>query len=436
MNGHKVLITDSYREQNIAMHAAKPQYGSHGIQWTETVADIAEENGFYSILDYGCGKGYLASSLPNWLNVREYDPAIPGKSDEPATADFVVCTDVLEHIEPDLIDNVLAHIHAVAGKAVLFSVSTVDSLKHLPDGRGAHLIVEDANWWRNKLGRLFDIEQIQSHATNFVCLARPIRELGEINSFAVMPDALRNAHVRINCAATARRLRDNLPAHDRRAVLVCYGPSLKDTLAHVQEDYFDPDTDIICVGASHGFLLGEGILPFACIDCDPRQRNVEQLGKPHPAVQYWLASCVDPSYLKSLDGYDVTLWHIHNGQASEECVWDIDPEAWLLRGGGSVGLRAISLLYSQGYRNFDLHAMDSSYSDNIEYAGLHLGPPKKRIIRVSCNGRTFTSNLSLVDYARQFFADQHLWYGARFRIFGDGLFQEMSRSAAREVTQC
>lgn len=260
-------------------------------------------------------------------------------------------------------------------------------------------------------------------------------ELGKITSVAVMDDRRRNHQVAINSARVKRRLQDGQEAHGRRAVLACYGPSLKKTLPLIASDSkHDPNADVVCVGSSHKMLVDAGIIPYACIDCDPRQRNVDQLGEPHPWVRYWLASCVDPSYTAKLAEFDVSLWHIHNGSASEEFVWSIEPDAWLLIGGGSVGLRSISLLYAMGYRSFDIHGMDSSYSDDVEHAGTHLAPPRKpdQILRVQCNDRWFTTNLSLADYARQFLDDQRLWEGAVFRIHGDGLLQEMCKSAAQQ----
>ena len=40
------------------------------------------------------------------IDYRPYDPAFP-EYGEPRGADLVCCIDVLEHIEPDLLDNVL-----------------------------------------------------------------------------------------------------------------------------------------------------------------------------------------------------------------------------------------------------------------------------------------------------------------------------------------
>jgi hypothetical protein len=65
----------------------------------------------------------------------------------PGFADLVVCTDVLEHVEPELLDTVLRHLRSLARKAVFVVIATRPSNKTLSDGRNAHLIVETAEWW-------------------------------------------------------------------------------------------------------------------------------------------------------------------------------------------------------------------------------------------------------------------------------------------------
>ena len=253
--------------------------------------------------------------------------------------------------------------------------------------------------------------------------APPLNEIGKIISFSAVDDSVRNHQAKINCERVTKRLMDNAPPHDRKAILVCYGPSLKETYKVIPSQ----EGDVFSVSASHQFLIDRGIIPHAHIDCDPRHRNAEQL-KPHKDVRYWIASCVHPAFTEKLKGHDVSLWHIHNGYASENFIWDLEPDAWLLVGGGSVGLRAISLLYSQGYREIDIHGMDSSYADDEEYAGKdHIGPPKKQIISVQCKGRWFKSALQMIDYARQFQSDLRLWPDAKIRLYGDGLLQEMCR---------
>ena len=65
------------------------------------------------------------------------------------TYEFLLCTDVLEHIEPDRIDNVLQYIQFPTKKVYLM-IDTVPR-KFLPDGRNAHLILEQPEWWDIKI---------------------------------------------------------------------------------------------------------------------------------------------------------------------------------------------------------------------------------------------------------------------------------------------
>jgi hypothetical protein len=419
-----MLISADYREQNIQLHEANPSYGIGGLKWVHRVKDLMREHDYKNVLDYGCGKGELKNNLPRWLEVFEYDPAIPGKDNKDQSADLVVCTDVLEHIEPDLFDGVLEHLRTVTVKKLIFNIALRPAKKALPDGRNAHLILESPEWWNARLGRYFQIDSWEVKFGHSVCgEATPLREIGDVITIIAMKERFRTAHVRKNCQRVTKRLQDNIPAHDRTAILVCYGPSLLETWPTIAMGRMFPKVDIFTVSAAHKFMVERGVIPLAHIDCDPRNRKAVQIGKPHKDVAYWLASCVHPHYLDRLKGCDVSLWHLHNGTESE-VAYDIDSGCWMLIGGGSVGLRAISLLYSQGYRRFVIHGMDCSFKENEQYAGEHLAP-KKRVIRVRCKDRWFDTSPILAEYARQFISDQRLWPNARFEFAGNGLLQEM-----------
>ncbi len=190
--------------------------------------------------------------------------------------------------------------------------------------------------------------------------------------------------------------------------------------------------DVFTVSASHKFMIERGVVPYAHIDCDPRERKARQFGKPKEGVKYWMSSCVDPLYLEILEGHDVSLWHSHNGYASE-FIWDYEPGCWMLIGGGSVGLRAISLLYSQGYRDIEIHGMDCSFKDErYRHAGEHLSPTP-RFLNVMCGEKWFVTSPSFVDYARQFQADKHLWKDCKLSLHGDGLLVQMEREATKQM---
>lgn len=150
------LISEEYIRMNARLHQANESYGTSGRNYADDVLKVHSIVQAVSILDYGSGKGTLKASLPQGLDVREYDPAIPLIAMHPEPADLVVCTDVLEHIEPDYLAEVLEDIHSLAVKGVYLTVATRPAKKFLEDGRNAHLIVEPATWWISKINACFN----------------------------------------------------------------------------------------------------------------------------------------------------------------------------------------------------------------------------------------------------------------------------------------
>lgn len=151
------VISHNYVEQNKKLHASLPHYGISVLRHIETIKKMYDKTKARSLLDYGCGKGMLAKHLdfPIW----EYDPAISGKDNAPRSADLVVCIDVLEHIEPEYLDGVLTDLKRVTKKVGFFTIATREANKKLEDGRNTHLIVENKDWWKEKLLKYFDIPE-------------------------------------------------------------------------------------------------------------------------------------------------------------------------------------------------------------------------------------------------------------------------------------
>ena len=149
MCNKKLLITESYRELNRRLHSDNPAYGVSGQKYAAVVRQLMDHRQTADVLDYGCGKRTLESALGT--EIRNYDPAIEGLDAEPMPAQIVACTDVLEHIEPDCLDGLLAEIRrCTLGTAVLV-ISTRAAKKFLADGRNTHLIQESGRWWTERL---------------------------------------------------------------------------------------------------------------------------------------------------------------------------------------------------------------------------------------------------------------------------------------------
>lgn len=155
-----MLISEKYLSLNQELHD-QGSYGRKGDKWTARVVQLIDQFKPDTVLDYGCGQGALSRSLDR--EIAEYDPAIEGKNSMPTTADLVICTDVLEHIEPELLDNVLDHLKKVTKVALFAVVCTRPAKKVLADGRNAHLIVEPWEFWKCKLAERFTIGETRIH---------------------------------------------------------------------------------------------------------------------------------------------------------------------------------------------------------------------------------------------------------------------------------
>lgn len=142
------FISDGYREQLRTM-----AWGGGGQNYAEEVRYLAKKLRAETVLDYGCGPGTLKKELEPvcpGLFITEYDPGVDGKDALPDPADIVVCVDVLEHVEPDKIGAVIRHLYDLTNRAAIVSVATRPAEKRLPDGRNAHLIIDNAVWWRDQ----------------------------------------------------------------------------------------------------------------------------------------------------------------------------------------------------------------------------------------------------------------------------------------------
>ena len=157
-----MLITDEYRKLNEDLHESNRAYGTSGKKLANYVLNVSKQLDTQDILDYGCGKGTLAANLP--FDIKQYDPCIEAHKDTPEPARIVICSDVLEHIEPDCLTDVLDDLWRVTKESILMVIHHGPAKKTLADGRNAHLIQEDEQFWLTLIMQRFRVVLFQAEA--------------------------------------------------------------------------------------------------------------------------------------------------------------------------------------------------------------------------------------------------------------------------------
>lgn len=157
-----MLISEEYRSEQEQLHAKHHEYGSASVNYAPLVSKLINKSQASKILDYGAGKGRLAKNLvlDHPASVHHYDPAIPEYAKAPEPCDFVTCIDVLEHIEPEHLADVLDHLKELTTGIGFFTIHTGPAVKVLSDGRNAHLTQEPMDWWLPKLMQRFSLQSL------------------------------------------------------------------------------------------------------------------------------------------------------------------------------------------------------------------------------------------------------------------------------------
>jgi len=164
------LISKDYQAQLQEKHSSDESWGSTGAQLAPAVLALARGN--RDILDYGAGKRSLERAIG--FPIQNYDPGIEEISKEPVPADTVACIDVLEHIEPEYIEEVLKDLHRVTKTAALFLIHTGPAFHILPDGRNAHLIQKPILWWLQMLAPYFEVYELKKYGVQYVLVLKPV----------------------------------------------------------------------------------------------------------------------------------------------------------------------------------------------------------------------------------------------------------------------
>jgi hypothetical protein len=180
------LISDEYKRQQEHLHETT-EYGTMAQHYGPLVSQIIDKLEITHLLDYGCGRKMgLTKNLKiqSKLTYQAYDPGagVPELASPPVPAQMVCCIDVLEHIEPGYLENVLTHLAELTEVVAFITIHTGPAMKTLPDGRNAHLTQQPIEWWLPKLWDRFDLQTMQKvgdHSYYMIMYAKPRLEAAD-----------------------------------------------------------------------------------------------------------------------------------------------------------------------------------------------------------------------------------------------------------------
>lgn len=156
----------NYIQEYKEIHLQNPKYGSNNDPAAKPseVLKLIKQNDCHHILDYGCGKGVLVEFFNNNnVSCDGFDPAVEKFLHKPSYAtgyDCVICLDVLEHIPYHSIDDLLSDISFYDTRFIFFNIALRKASQLLSNGSNAHLIVEDKDWWIDKIKSTFTRHKI------------------------------------------------------------------------------------------------------------------------------------------------------------------------------------------------------------------------------------------------------------------------------------
>jgi len=160
-----------------------PNYSSdHHIQYDEAINYLVENtNTNSSVIDIGSGRGHFLKLAMIYTDCKltsydldkfhNYDVKfikgdLSKKDDrsvlESKKYDFVICTDVFEHLDESFIEDVIKTISIISNNAFI-AIANHSDIHH---GVELHTIQKDVNWWNELISKYFIINSVDIKYNN------------------------------------------------------------------------------------------------------------------------------------------------------------------------------------------------------------------------------------------------------------------------------
>jgi len=163
---YKLFHENGIKKGNIIKPGESTFLGYSLSKWILKIKEIIKINKCDSLLDFGCGKGFLYKNkfkindqeyrnlLDCWEldDVYLYDPGVKEFSVYPVRKfDGLICTDVIEHIPESDVLEFIDNLFKLSNKFIFVVIATIPATKFFDDGNNIHLCLKTQEEW----GKIF-----------------------------------------------------------------------------------------------------------------------------------------------------------------------------------------------------------------------------------------------------------------------------------------
>ena len=159
---YKLFHENGFKKNDIITPGESTFLGYSLTKWILNIKEIIKINKCDSLLDFGCGKGFLYKNkfkindqeyrnlLDCWKldDVYLYDPGVKEFSVYPVRKfDGLICTDVIEHIPESDILQFIDNLFKLSNKFIFVVIATIPATKFFDDGTNIHLCLKTKKEW-------------------------------------------------------------------------------------------------------------------------------------------------------------------------------------------------------------------------------------------------------------------------------------------------
>lgn len=218
--------------------------------------------------------------------------------------------------------------------------------------------------------------------------------------------------------------------HGRHVAIVGGGPSVLDLVGEIR--WRKSVGQDVWVLNNVAVALGDLEID-AQVLLDARAENAQFVA---PAKEYLIASQCDPAVFNAVEGKNVMLWHVNSPGMADLLKDEKARVTYLIGGGTTVGMNAISLAVARGYRQIHLYGFDSSYRGSQHHAYAQTLNDNDIRSDVLYGDKHYVCAPWMVGQANDFqqLAPAYEADGVTITVHGEGLLPDIAKDMARFFT--